>query len=161
MVDQYAGDTFNDYDEASAFAESIGYPTLMASAADAVANLDDGFISIGFSNGGGMSEYVATVRSVSGVVMLSGALPLHLLGVPTWPSSVPAQIHYTVGDPFRNQEWIDEVADAIRTSGGSVELFDYPGDGHLFTDNSLPNEYSEENTELLWERVIRFCNEVA
>ncbi len=36
VVDQYDGKTFDDYDEASAFAEGIGYPELMASAADAI-----------------------------------------------------------------------------------------------------------------------------
>ena len=108
-----------------------------------------------------MSESIATVRSVSGVVMLSGALPLHMLGVATWPSSVPAQIHYMVDDPFRNQEWIDAVVRAIGLSDGSVEVFDYPGDGHLFTDRSLADEFDAEQTEVLWERVIRFCDEVA
>ncbi len=48
----------------------------MERAAAAVEHLPDGFIAAGFSNGGGMSEYVATRRDVAGVLMLSGALPL-------------------------------------------------------------------------------------
>lgn len=80
-VDQYDGRVFDDYDEASAFAEQIGYPELMRRATDAVAAMPDGFLCVGFSNGGGMSEYVATQRRVAGVVMCSGALPLDMLGV--------------------------------------------------------------------------------
>lgn len=161
IVDQYEGRTFDDYDDASAFAEGIGYPKLMASAVDAVAHLDDGFIGAGFSNGGGMAEYVATVRPVGGVVMLSAALPLDMLGVSSWPHGVPAQIHYSEGDPFRNQQWIDDLTAAIREADASAEMFDYPGDGHLFTDASLAGEYHEANTRLLWERVLRFCDGTA
>src|ERR1035441_67035 len=109
----------------------------MERAISAVEHLDDGFIAAGFSNGGGMSEYVATRRKVAGVIMLSGVLSLDTLGVPTWPAGVPAQIHYTIDDPFRQEESRDAVAEAIRSSGGSVDIFDYPGNGHLFTDASL------------------------
>lgn len=90
--------------------------------------------------------------------MLSGALPLDMLGASEWPAGVPAQIHYALGDPFRRQEWIDAVADAVRSAGAPLEAFDYPGEGHLFTDASLPDEYDAENAETLWHRVLRFCS---
>lgn len=160
VIDQYDGQVFDDYEAASTFAEGIGYPTLMEAANRAVTDLPDGFIAIGFSNGGGMAEYVATKRKLSGVVMLSGALGLDQLGVGAWPRDVPAQIHYSVDDPFRNQEWIESVVDAVRGSGSSVEMFDYSGDGHLFTDPSLADEYDGDNAQLLWERVINFCSQV-
>lgn len=59
VVDQYAGRVFDDYGEADAFAQSIGYPELMRRAAAAVEALPDGFVAAGFSHGGGMAEYVA------------------------------------------------------------------------------------------------------
>lgn len=158
VVDQYDGRVFDDYETAGDFAESIGYPTLMESANQAVTDLPDGFIAIGFSNGGGMAEYVATQRKLGGVVMLSGALGLEVLGVESWPSGVPAHIHYTIDDPFRNQGWIDNVISAVRESGSLVEMFDYTGAGHLFTDVSLADEYDSDNAELLWERVLAFCS---
>jgi dienelactone hydrolase len=157
VVDQYDGRIFDDYETASAFAADIGYSVLMERAVDAVEHLDDGFIVAGFSNGGGMSEYVATRRKVAGALMLSGVLSLDMLGAPPWPAGVPAQIHYTLDDPFRKQESIDSVAVAIRSSGGSVDIFDYPGNGHLFTDASLSLEYDAASTELLWQRVLGFC----
>ena len=160
IVDQYDGRVFDDYGKASEHAEAVGYPTLMERAADAVADLRDGFIAVGFSNGGGMAEYVATRRRVSGVLMLSGALPLEMMNVSAWPEGVPAQIHYALDDPFRRQDWIDAVAAAVRASGSPLELFDYPGSGHLFTDASLPDEYDAEAAEQLWARVLRFCGEV-
>jgi len=157
VVDQYEGRVFEDYDEADAYAQSIGYPELMRRAGAAVEALPDGFVAAGFSNGGGMSQYVATQRAVAGVLMLSGALPLDMLGVDTWPASVPAQIHYTARDPFRRQESVDAVAASIRAAGASVEVFDYPGDGHLFTDPSLEREYQPDEATLLWQRVLAFA----
>lgn len=157
VVDQYQGRSFDSYEDAGAHAESIGYPVLMERALAGVAGLDDGFVAAGFSNGGGMAEYVATQRAVAGVLMLSGALPLEMIGADTWPAGVPAQIHYTVDDPFRNQGWIDAVARLVRASGAEVEVFDYPGAGHLFSDPSLPDEYDAEAAETMWGRVLAFC----
>ncbi len=157
VADQYDGRVFDDYDEAGAYAEGIGYGELMGRAATAVETLDDGFVAAGFSNGGGMAEYVATVRPVTGVLMLSGALPLEMLGAEAWPAGVPAQIHYTADDPFRRQGWIDAVVEGVRAAPASVETFDYPGAGHLFTDPSLPHEYDSHAAERLWDRVLSFC----
>lgn len=161
VVDQYDGRVFDDYEEASAYAERIGFPALMESAVAAVAPLPDGFIAAGFSNGGGMAEYVATQRRVGGVVMVSAALPLEMLGATTWPTDVPAQIHYTLDDPFRQQDWIDSLVGSIRSAGAPLELFDYPGSGHLFTDPSLPGEHEAEAAELVYERVLGFCSAVS
>jgi dienelactone hydrolase len=157
VVDQYDGRVFDDYAEAGAFAESIGYPELQRRAAAAVEELPDGFVAAGFSNGGAMSEYVATQRPVAGALMLSGALPLEMLGVERWPIGVPAQIHYTVADPNRRQEWIDAVVSSIDAADAPLEVFDYPGDGHLFTDSSLADEYQPAEAELMWERVLAFA----
>ena len=157
VVDQYQGRSFDSYEDAGAHAESIGYPVLMERALAGVVGLDDGFVAAGFSNGGGMAEYVATQRAAAGVLMLSGALPLEMIGAHTWPAGVPAQIHYTVDDPFRDQGWIDAVAGTVRAAGAQVEVFDYPGAGHLFTDPSLPEEYDAEAAGTMWARVLAFC----
>ncbi|WNV74893.1 dienelactone hydrolase family protein [Geodermatophilus sp. DSM 44513] len=158
VVDQYEGRVFDDYDEAGAHAERVGFPALMAAAVDAVAGLPDGFVAAGFSNGAGMAEYVATRRRCAGLLLFSGALPLDLLGDLPWPTGLRAQLHHTVDDPFRRQEWIDRVvADAAR-AGGHVEAHDYDGSGHLFTDPSLPGEYDAGAAELLWQRALGFVD---
>ena len=160
VVDQYGGRTFDDYDDAGRYVEQVGFPELMHRALQAVRGLPDGFIAAGFSNGAGMAEYVATQRPCSGVLMLSGALPMSMLGAQTWPHAVPAQIHYSDHDPFRSQEWTDALLTDIRAAGASIDVFDYPGSGHLFTDPSLPKEYDEPAAALLWERALAFCRAV-
>lgn len=91
--------------------------------------------------------------------MLSGALPLEMLGAEAWPEGVPVQIHYTLDDPLRNQEWIDAVGARVRAAPAELELFDYDGSGHPFTDPALPEEYDAGASDLLWERVLGFCAE--
>jgi dienelactone hydrolase len=133
----------------------------MQLALDASQGLSGPFVTAGFSNGGGMAEFVATARpgEVAGVVMLSGSLPLEMLGA-QWPAGVPAQIHYTLDDPFRNEEWVQSVAATVREAGGECEVFDYPGSGHVFTDASKADEFQPEEARLLWERVLAFLDRV-
>ncbi len=52
---------------------------------------------------------------------------------------------------------IDAVAAQVRSAGALIEIFDYPGAGHLFTDPSLPSEYDAQAANLLWSRVLPFC----
>src|SRR5262249_2647943 len=142
VADLYEGQVFDDYDIASAFVESIGsYPELMRRAAASVKTLPDGFVAVGFSNGGGIAEYVATQRRAGGVVRLAGAVPVDIFGADAGPAGVAAQSHYPTGDPFRRQEWVDAVAASAGAADTPIELFDYPGAGHLFTDASLAGEY--------------------
>jgi dienelactone hydrolase len=157
VVDQYDGRVFDDYAEADPFVEQLGFPELMRRAVDAVQELPDGFIAAGFSNGGGMAEYIATQRRCSRVLLMSGALPVKMLDASGWPQEVPVQIHYMTNDPRRRQEWVDAYIEEVRDADALVELFDYPGSGHLFTDASLPNEYDADAAELLWSRALVFC----
>lgn len=161
IVDQYDGKVFDDYETASAFVDEQGFPALMQRALDAVADLPDGFVCAGFSNGGGMAQFVAARRpGVLGAVLMSGAIDLAEIGVTEWPSTVPVQIHYTVDDPFRGQEWIDAAVAAVEASGADLEFYDYDGSGHLFTDPSLPAEYQPEQAAELWLRVVAFLARV-
>jgi dienelactone hydrolase len=157
IVDQYDGQVFDDYDEAGAYVDEVGFPELMTRAIRGVADRPDGFVAIGFSNGAGMAEFVAANRPVSGVVMAGGALPLETIGI-TWPEGVPAQIHSTVDDPRSDQDAIDSVKRAVEEAGGTVEVFDYPGSGHLFADSSMPDEYQPAEAELMLSRIKDFLD---
>jgi dienelactone hydrolase len=156
VVDQYDGRVFDDYEEAGAHVDRVGFPALMRAAVDAVAGLPDGFVVAGFSNGAGMAEYVATQRACRGALLVAGALPLAVLGVETWPAGVPVQVHHAEGDPRHSAEWLDAFAADVRRAGGAVEVVPHPGAGHLFSDPSLPAEYDAAATEALWRRALPF-----
>ena len=159
VVDQYDGRVFDNYESAIAYVREVGFPALMASALDLTAHLPDGFVTAGFSNGSGMAELVAAKRPVRGVLMLSGALDPAEIGV-TWPQAVPAQVHHTVGDPFHEQGAIDAVVAAVTAAGGTIEVFDYPGSGHLFADPSKADEYQPAEAAVMWERVTEFLERI-
>ena len=159
VIDQYDGRTFDDYEPAMAHMESIGMEPLMAKALELTPDLADGFVTAGFSNGAGMAEYVAARKpGARGVLMFAGAIDPKWLEV-SWPEGVPGQIHTTVDDPWRD-EGIDGAAAAIEAAGGQVEVFDYPGSGHLFADSSRPSEYQQAEAELMWSRVLEFLKRV-
>lgn len=157
IVDYYGnGQAFDDHASAGAYVNSVGFPALMQAALDAVADLPDGFAVIGFSNGGGMAEYVATRRQVRQAVLGSGTLPIAMVGAETWPRTTAVQIHYAIDDPFRNEAWLESVVASVQESGALLERYtDYPGSGHLFTDPTLP-DYDATNTEQFWQRVLGF-----
>ena len=53
-----------------------------------------------------------------------------------------------------NDDWAAEDLAVARTLEG-IELFIYPGDGHVFTDRGLP-DYDESAAALVRERVLAF-----
>jgi len=160
VVDQYDGQVFDDYEDAGELFARIGIPTLVEAALDAVRDLPDGFVAAGFSNGAGMAEYVVIQRRCAGALLFSGALPLALLGEAPWPAGLPAQLHYAVDDPFRRREWVDLLLADVAAGGGSIEVVGHPGSGHLFTDPSLPAEYDEQATTVLWQRALAFLEQL-
>jgi dienelactone hydrolase len=158
VADLFDGRTFDDYPPAMAFAhEELGHEELMRRARDEVAALPDGFVSAGFSLGCVMAVHVATRRPVSGVLMVAGAVPVSAFGNGVgWPAGVPAQTHSTLDDPWRDQEELDQAVRDVEAGGGTLEVYDYPGSGHLFTDPTLPGEYDPLATEAFWSRVLPF-----
>lgn len=120
LVVEYDGEVFDSYNEADKPAEQLGFPELMRQAVQAVRDLPDGFVAAELCNGAGMAEYVATQRSCSGALMISGALPVRMLGVDAWPAQVPAQIHHTRDDPYRQQEQLDALLVEITTAVAPV-----------------------------------------
>lgn len=158
VVDLYDGRTFDDYPPAMTFAEEeVGHEVLMQRAVEAVAELPDGFVAAGFSLGCVLAVHVATQRTVSGVLMIAGAIPVSAFGDDVrWPEGVPAQTHSTLADPWREQEELDQAVRDVEAGRGTLEAFDYPGSGHLFTDPTLTAEYDPVATETMWSRVLPF-----
>ena len=157
LPDLYDGPVFDTYEPAMAWAEELGIELLFERGLAAVADLPDGFVVGGFSQGSNIAGYVATRRRVSGVLQLSGLNLLEWFGTDAvWPAGVDSQAHQTIGDPYRENEITQQAVRDVTAAGGTLELFDYPGTGHLFTDPTLLDEYDAVATELLWSRVLPF-----
>lgn len=157
VVDQYDGLTFDTYEPAMAHMKAIGFPALMSAAVSA-SEVDGPFFAVGFSNGAGMAQFVASQRpdDVRGLVLVGGALPMRFLEA-QWPPGVPVQVHATADDPFDDgPEVAAEFRSDVERAGGVVEAFTYPGSGHLFNDPELPDEFQPAEAEEFYARLLEF-----
>jgi dienelactone hydrolase len=75
----------------------------------------------------------------------------------SWPQGVPLQIHMMEDDKFAEEDL--PAARELVKMVDAAQLFLYPGDGHLFTDSSLP-DYDQAAAELVMERVQAFLADV-
>jgi dienelactone hydrolase len=98
-----------------------------------------------------------TRPGAKGALLFSAAFPTSEFDGP-WPQGVPLQIHMMEADEWVQEGDLDaarELAEAIE----GAELFLYPGDRHLFADNSL-SDYDDAAAALLRERVLAFLKGV-
>jgi dienelactone hydrolase len=157
VVDLFEGEVFDEYEPAMHLAENeIGHRELLARAQRATAGLADGFLTLGFSMGTAPAEFIAMQRG-AGTVLFVGAVPMIAFHSDAWPGRVAVQLHGTLDDPWREPHLLEAFIKEVQASGAPLEVYDYPGNGHLFTDASLTQEYDEAIAELAWERVLTFC----
>jgi dienelactone hydrolase len=154
--DLYEGKTFAALDEGVGYAQQVGFNTILERGRLAAESLPNELVYGGFSLGVMPAQMLAQTRpDAKGALLFSAALPTTEFGRP-WPPGVPLQIHMMEAD-----EWALEDLDAARqleTIDGA-ELFLYPGDRHLFADNSLP-DYDESAATLLKQRVLSFLDNI-
>jgi dienelactone hydrolase len=150
VPDLYEGRTFDDLDEGVDHARRTGFGTIVARGRAAAEGLHGDLVLAGLSLG--LMPVHALASSRPGV---RGALLLHGFVGP-WPAGVPAQIHVAQDDPEGD---VGDAREAAAADDG-VELFVYPGDAHLFTDDSLP-AYEPEAAALVRERALAFLAAVA
>ena len=151
--DLYDGKTFIDLDEGVGYAQQVGFETIAERGRLAADGLPNELVYAGFSLGVLPAQMLAQTRpGARGALLFHAAFPASEFGGP-WPAGVPLQIHMMEDD-----EWAVEDLPAARELVETVEgaeLFLYPGDRHLFADNSLP-DYDENAAKLLEQRVLSF-----
>lgn len=155
--DLYEGATFSDLDEGVAYAQQVGFETILARGRRAAADLPGEIVYAGLSLGVMPAQMLVQTRpGANGALLLHGCVAVSEFG--GWPGGVPVQVHVMEDDP-----WAAEDIAAARDLAATVEsaeLFLYPGDAHLFTDASLPS-YDEGAAALVKERVLAFLAGVA
>lgn len=158
VPDLYDGMLFDDYATAMQYVEEHGgFEMLMARTIATTADIPADAVYAGFSNGGGSAMLLALARpGARGAIMYHAGMPVKYLGFEAWPSTVPVQVHYSTGDPFREAEAVDGFEADVLASGATYEFFEYAGSGHLFTDTGLPLEFDAAAAALLVERTLTF-----
>lgn len=153
--DLYDGQTFADLDDGVAYAQQAGFAKLIDLGVAAADGLPDELVYAGFSLGVLPAQKLAQTRAgASGALLFESFVPVSEFGA-TWPTGVPVQIHGMDADPFFAGEGDIEAAREFVASTAEAELFVYPGDRHLFTDQSL-SSYDADAAQLLTRRVLEF-----
>jgi dienelactone hydrolase len=161
--DLFGGERPATIEDGIALTERIGDEALNERAERFVADLPGALVFGGFSFGGGMAQRFAQTRpGARGALLYESCIPITgEWAFGPWPEGVPVQIHGMDEDPFFALEGdIDAARELVATVGPEVaELFVYPGDRHLFADNSLPS-YDPEAAALVVQRSRVFLDRV-
>ena len=130
-------------DDGIALIRAAGDDVFAERAGRAVAGLPGALVYAGFSWGAATAQRFAQTRpGARGALLYEACLPLTgEWAVGPWPAGLPAQVHGMDRDPFFALEGdLDAARELVGAAGPELaELYLYPGDGHLFTDSSLPS----------------------
>ena len=154
--DLFEGRTFEEIAEGVAYADEVGFETIMERGRTAADGLSNQLVYIGISLGVMPAQMLAQTRpGAKGAVLISSCLPPSEFG--PWPAGVPVQIHMMENDPIVvNEGDLDAAHQLVNTVNGA-ELFLYSGDGHYFADSSH-RDYNESAATLFKERVLTFLS---
>ncbi len=151
--DLYDGKTFTELADGVGYAEQVGLDIIIERGRIAADGLPNAIVYAGFSLGVMPAQMLAQTRpGAKGALLLHACVPTSEFGRP-WPEGVPLQLHTMEADEWGDVDVARELAETI----ASAELFLYPGDRHLFADNSLP-DYDEGAAALLKQRLLRFLD---
>jgi dienelactone hydrolase len=158
--DLYDGKTFTELVDGVGYAEQVGFDTIIERGRVAADSLPSKMVYAGFSLGALPAQMLAQTRpGTKGALLFHSCVPTSEFGRP-WPQGVPLQIHMMDADEWALPPNEDlDVARQLDETVESAELFVYPGDRHLFADNSLP-DYDESAATLLKQRVRSFLDNV-
>jgi len=155
--DLYEGNTFAALDEGVGYAKQVGFETILERGRLAAESFSNELVYGGFSLGASPAQMLAQTRpGAKGALLFSAAFPTSEFGG-AWPQGVPLQIHMMEADEWAMED-LPAARELVETIGGA-ELFLYPGDRHLFADNSLP-DYDEAAATLLKQRVLSFLDNI-
>jgi dienelactone hydrolase len=149
--DLYEGKTFDTVDEGVANAQEVGFDTILERGKAAAEGLPSELVYAGFSLGVMPAQMLAQSRpGARGALLFSAAMPAFEFGA-SWPEGVPLQIHIMEDDPWAEEDLpaAREIADTVE----GAELFLYPGNRHLFADNSVA-DYDPGAAALLRQRAL-------
>jgi dienelactone hydrolase len=155
VPDLFDGHVFDDLESGLAYADEVGFGTVMGRGQKTVDTLPAALVYAGFSLGVLPAQMLAQTRpGATGALFYYSCVPTKEFDTP-WPAGVPVQIHGMDADPFFAGEGDIDAARALVKEAEHAELFVYPGDQHLFADSSL-SSYDPAAAQLLTERTLEF-----
>ena len=136
VPDLFDGATYTSLDEGVAHIDSVGVQTLLDTGVSLAAEYPSEVVFGGFSLGALVAHKLAQTRpNAKGALLYHyGDVPMDLFGE-SWPTAVPVQFHISEHDKWREPGVVEGFVAAVEPVA-SVQLFEYPGSAHLFTDST-------------------------
>jgi len=155
VPDLYDGRVADSLNGGFAIRKDIGDETIDARIGEALDGLGDEVVYAGISMGVMAAQRLAQTRpDAVGALLYESCVPVtDEFAFGPWPDRVRVQIHGMDDDEFFAHEGdIDAARELVALVGPDrAELFTYPGDQHLFVDESLAT-YDAEATKLAIDR---------
>ncbi|MFI7696655.1 dienelactone hydrolase family protein [Nonomuraea sp. NPDC049655] len=154
VPDLYDGRVVDTPEEGIAIKEEIGSEELLKRAITAAAPLSgDGLVYAGFSLGAAIAQNLALGDERSqGLLLMHGTSDMAEGAV---ADDLPVQLHVADPDFHEPVDWLNAWYLRMRRARADVEVFRYPGVGHLFTDPGLP-DYDAPAAERAWAVALDF-----
>ncbi len=157
--DLFDGRTFSAVADGVAYAQAVGFDTIINRGQTAATELPMSVVYAGMSLGVLPAQQLAQTRPGGlGAVFLEACVPLGEFG-DAWPADVAVQVHGMDADPFFAGEGDIEAARHLVGQAANGELFTYPGGHHLFVDHTQPG-YDADAANLVVDRVLGLLRRV-
>ncbi|WP_406149898.1 dienelactone hydrolase family protein [Streptomyces sp. NBC_01012] len=154
VPDLFDGHTFETVEDGMAFQQELGKDELLRRAVLAAAPYSDqGLVYAGFSFGASVAQTLAL-----GDAKARGLLLIHGTSDIAENASVdelPVQLHVADPDPHESGDWLNSWYLQMQRTGADVEIYRYPGAGHLYTDPDLP-DFDQASADLTWKVALGF-----
>ncbi|WP_084958709.1 dienelactone hydrolase family protein [Thermoactinospora rubra] len=158
VPDLYDGRVAGTFEDGIKIKEEIGRDELLKRAVAAAAPLSAaGLVYAGFSLGGALAQNLALADdNARGLLLLHGTSDL---ADDASADGLPVQLHVADPDTHESVDWQNAWYLRMRRAGAEVEVFRYPGAGHLFTDPDLP-DHDPEAADRAWRIALDFLAEL-
>lgn len=154
VPDLFDGHTFETVEEGMAFRDELGKDELLKRAVLAAAPYSErGLVYAGFSFGAATAQTLALGdEKARGLLLFHGTSDI---AENAEVDELPVQLHVADPDPFETHDWLNSWYLQMQRTGADVEIYRYPGAGHLFTDPDLP-DYDAASADLTWKVALGF-----
>ncbi|MFJ6194598.1 dienelactone hydrolase family protein [Micromonospora sp. NPDC092111] len=136
--------------------DKVGRDEVLRRARVALDPLPPTTVLAGWSMGAGVAGALLGERPAA-----AGLLLLH--GTGGDPAAVrpglPVQLHLADPDEYEPPDEVDQWQAAMTAAGARLEVFRYPGPGHLFTDPDVA-DHDPAAAALTWERSLTFLRDL-
>lgn len=158
--DLFDGQRFTEIEDGVAYAQSIGFDTVLQRGVAAAESLPPTLVYVGFSLGVLPAQLLAQTRpGALGAALIHGCVA-HTEFSPEWPTGVPVDIHAMADDPYFVHDGDLEAAQHLVATSPTANLYLYPGDAHLFADSGARG-FAPGPAGLLLTRVLELLSRVS